>query len=1053
MRGFRSAAILGLLLLPAAAYAQASLAGVAKDTSGAILPGVTVEASSPALIEKVRSVTTDASGQYKIVDLRPGTYTLSFSLPGFSVFKREGVELAGAGTVQINAEMKVGALEETITVSGETPVVDVQNAARTQNMSGELVANTPAAKSWNGIMLLVPGVTGDSNTLQLQPTMILFGIHGGPATEGRLQVDGMNVGASRGGGGVSGYSVDTANVQEVTFRTSGGMGEAETGGPYMNFVPKTGGNNFKGTASFQASGSGLQSDNYNDYLRSVLTKPSTLIGLYDVDGALGGPIKKDKVWFFYLGRTYGSSTSITGMFQNLNAGDPNAWSYLPADGNAGRPLVQARNDGSTIVNSLRLTWQINQKNKLNVFGDYQKGCSGSAWIGTSAKACRQNPAGWIEGGTATIAPEGGVYGNTTPQRIWQSTWTNTLSSKMLFEFGYSAYNSRWGGPVGPGNPTADFIQVREQAGLIPTLCYRAISTLCGAGFATSTGWISANVWHANLSYVTGSHNVKFGYNGLYDYDNQDSNFANSQGLVYQFNNGTPNQFSELSGYFKSQWRTRYDAFFVQDSWTRDRLTVQGALRYEHAWSYYPPSFIGGTRFIPTFTNIPQSDGANFNDIMPRVGLAYDVFGSGKTSVKVNWGKYVQPAQNAGIYTGAAPTSAIATAATRSWNDANSNKVVDCNLSSPGASDLRASGGDNCGAISNNNFGTLNPAFTYSPELLNGLRPWDYQFGVAVQQQVLPRVSAEVQWNKRWFDGYYVSRNQALDPVADWTVYNVTTPADSRLPGGGGYQVTGLHDLAQNKVGQANYQIQAAKNYGLDGAYQRWTGVDVTLAVRATKGLTFQGGTSTGQTIQDICSVSNTTPDALLPAQPLAIGVSVPGFTPLNGGQSGQAPGQYCHLESGLLTQFRGLSSYQVPKVDVEISATFQSKPGQQLAANYNMPAVRTATTPASQAVVADFLGHTPSGGVANVTMNLVAPGSLYGDRVNQLDLRFSKVLRYGRTRTRVSLDMYNALNANPALTYNNTFNFSTPASPSGAWLAPTSVLAARVMKIGASIDF
>ena len=170
--------------------------------------------------------------------------------------------------MQINADLKVGALEETITVTGETPIVDVQNAARQQILSGELVANTPAAKSWNGIMLLVPGVTGDPNTVQLTPAMVLFGIHGGPTTEGRLQVDGMNVGASRGGGGVSGYSVDTANVQEVTFRTSGGLGEAETGGPLMNVVPKTGGNTFKGSASFQSSSSALQSDNYNDALRS-----------------------------------------------------------------------------------------------------------------------------------------------------------------------------------------------------------------------------------------------------------------------------------------------------------------------------------------------------------------------------------------------------------------------------------------------------------------------------------------------------------------------------------------------------------------------------------------------------------------------------------------------------------------------------------------------------------------------------------------------------------------------------------------------------------------
>ena len=167
-------------MLPAGAWAQ-SLAGVVKDTSGAVLPGVTVEAASPALIEKVRSVTTDASGQYKIVDLRPGTYTVTFTLTGFSVVKREGVELAGSGTVQINADMKVGTLEETITVTGETPVVDVQNAARQQILSGELVANTPAAKSWNGIMLLVPGVTGDPNTVQLTPGMVLFGIHGGPA--------------------------------------------------------------------------------------------------------------------------------------------------------------------------------------------------------------------------------------------------------------------------------------------------------------------------------------------------------------------------------------------------------------------------------------------------------------------------------------------------------------------------------------------------------------------------------------------------------------------------------------------------------------------------------------------------------------------------------------------------------------------------------------------------------------------------------------------------------------------------------------------------------
>jgi hypothetical protein len=527
--------------------------------------------------------------------------------------------------------------------------------------------------------------------------------------------------------------------------------------------------------------------------------------------------------------------------------------------------------------------------------------------------------------------------------------------------------------------------------------------------------------------------------GLYDYDNQDSNFANSQDLVYQFNNGVPNQFWELSGQFKSQWRTRYDAFFAQDSWTSGRLTLQGAIRLEHAWSYYPPESIGGTRFIP-YADIPYKDGANFLDLMPRAGIAYDVFGSGKTSVKVNFGKYVAPAQNDVIYTGAAPTSGIVTTATRSWTDANNNKVVDCNLSSPGASNLTGSGGDNCGALSNANFGTLNQAFTYNDKILHGLRPWDYQFGVALQQQVTPRISAEVQWNKRWFYGYYVPRNLALDPVADWNAYNIVAPVDSRLPGGGGYTITGLHDQALNKFGQANFQIQAANDFG--NQYQYWSGVDLTVAMRATHGLSFQGGTSTGQTVRDLCSVSNNLPDALLAAVPLAIGVNVPGFTPLNGIQAGMAPGQYCHLESGFLTQFRGLSSYLVPKVDVEVSATYQSKPGAQLAANYNMPAAQVAT----------FLGRLPSGGVANVTTNLVTPGTLYGDRINELDLRFSKILRFSGIRTKISLDLYNATNANPALTYNQTFNPAVTTG-SGAWLTPTSVLAARVAKIGASFDF
>jgi hypothetical protein len=1033
MRTVRFVVVLVSILCPAIASAQASLAGAVRDSSGGVLPGVTVEASSPALIEKVRSVVTDTTGQYKIVDLRPGTYALTFSLTGFSTFKREGLELSGSGTTTVNADLKVGTLAETITVTGETPVVDVQNAARQSVLSGEAVASAPTARSWNGILLLQPGITGDPGQVQLTPSMIIFGIHGGNIQEGRLLVDGMNVGASRGGGGVSGYTVDTGNLQEVTFRSSGGLGEAETGGPYMNVIPKTGGNTFHGSFVESFANQSLQGSNYTDSLKAAgLRVPSALLSLYDHDGSIGGPIKKDRLWFYGIVRYLGNAQSVPGMFANANAGNPNSWSYVP------NTALQARSDSSNRTASMRLTWQISQRNKLNLFWDEQRGCNGAAWPGaTGTSACRTNPDGWIEAGSgasATMAPETAIYSH-GPQRIQQASWTSPISNKALFDVGISAYGARWGGNSSPGSPTLDFIQVREQGGSIPGLCYRAGSPLCGGTFLASTGWIMANTWHAHLSYVTGSHNLKVGYNGLYDNDNQQSNFANSQGLVYQFNNGIPNQFWELSGMFDSQWRTRFDAFFAQDQWTHDRLTVQGALRYDHAWSYYPASHIGGTRFIPVATVIPLSDGVDFKDLTPRVGAAYDLFGNGKTSVKANWGKYLSPAQNAGIFTGAAPTSQIATNATRAWTDANGNYVVDCDLLNSGRQDLRASGGDFCGPIANKNFGTLNPGLTYSNQLLTGLRPWDTQIGVAVQQQLASRVSVEVQYNKRWFYGQYVTRNLAVQP-SDWTLYGITAPVDPRLPGGGGNAITGLYDINPALFGQVNYQVQAASNYGVHSQY--WDGVDVNFSVRPVHGVAFQGGTSTGQTVQDFCEVAGKVPESLAPAVTTGIGISIPGLSILNGGAVGLTPAQYCHVASGFLTQFRGLSSYQIPKVDVEIGATFQSKPGAQLAANYPIPA----------AVIAQSLGRLPAGSVPNVTVNLITPGTFYGDRINEVDLRVAKVFKFSGYRARFQVDFYNLMNSSAVLSYNQTYS---PTSTT--WLTPTSVLSARVAKIGATFEF
>src|SRR5581483_4108501 len=318
-----------VLLLPEFAYAQASLTGVVRDSSGAVLPGVTIEAASAALIEKVRSAVTDGTGQYRIENLRPGTYEITFTLTGFRTVKREGVELVGSLIVTVDAEMQVGSLDETVTVTGESPIVDVQSAKRQQVISNDLITAVATGRSYNALMVLIPGVQVTSADIATCPCgACTFGVHG-RNNEGRVQVDGLAQGASV-AGTTSGIITDPGNSQEVTVTITGGLGEAETSGPIMNFVPKTGGNVLHG--SFFASGTNhaMQGDNFTAALKAAgLVAPSALQKAWDVNGSVGGPIKKDELWYFVTGRTQGAIRTVTNMYYNLNAGNRAAYTYVP----------------------------------------------------------------------------------------------------------------------------------------------------------------------------------------------------------------------------------------------------------------------------------------------------------------------------------------------------------------------------------------------------------------------------------------------------------------------------------------------------------------------------------------------------------------------------------------------------------------------------------------------------------------------------------------------------------------------------------------------------
>jgi hypothetical protein len=1013
-----------LLLLPTLAFAQASITGVVKDSSGAVLPGVTVEVASPALIEKTRSAVSDGTGQYRIVNLLPGTYEVTFTLTGFTTVKREGIELSGSFVASINADMKVGAVAETITVSGSTPIVDVQSVRRQTTLSNEILTTVPTARSWAATAVLIPGITiqaGTSADIQITPQMTVFGGAGGRANEGRMQVDGLNTGAALNGGGVSTYVADISNAAEVVTTTSGGLGEAEVGGPTLSIVPKSGGNTVKGQVYLSGVSSGMVGSNYSQALKDAgLATPGVLIQQWDYTGGVGGPILKDRLWYYGTLRDEGKHITIPGIFPNLNAGDPTKLTYVP-------DLTRSAQGAESFqLASYRFTWQITPRNKFNYHQDLQFPCNG-ATFSSSGDGCRTQPtsnavvgATGLGGLTATTSPETTGYLGGTLIKNSQFTWSSPVTNRLLLEAGLGSYRAAWGPFEQPGNATRGLARITEQA------AQNFNGTPIGAGLIYRSAnwaqdWDNPNTWRAAASYVTGAHNFKFGYIGGYLVEDIE-NHGNDLNLAYTFNNGVPISISESLRVFVQSDRVRYDALYAQDQWTMGKITLQGALRFDHAFSYSPPqtigpALIGGQPFLTTPLSFGRTDGVNYKDISPRGGMAWDLFGNGKTAIKLNTGRYEDPASNLNNnYSISNPLARIATSTTRNLVPGTVatlltvpvgvDKVPNCNFTNNAAN-------GSCAAASAQTFGTATQTTAnIDPALLNGwgIRPNDWQIGASIQQQLAPRVSVEFGYFKRWLQNFTATDNLAVTS-ADFTSFSINAPSDPRLPNGGNYSVGTLYNVVPTKFGQTSNNITDAGNFGKQ--YQSYNGFLINFSARATKGLTLQGGINSGRTVTDNCEIR----------------AALPELAPTTA---------YCHNDPGFITKANAIASYTIPRVDVLIAGTFRSDQGAPLAANWNAP---TAT------VVNPALGRPISGGAATLLVNILQPGAVWGDRVNELDFRFAKILRFGRLRVNAGIDVYNIINQAAVLTYNQTF------APGGAWLAPTSVLSPRFMKVGAQIDF
>jgi hypothetical protein len=369
---------------------------------------------------------------------------------------------------------------------------------------------------------------------------------------------------------------------------------------------------------------------------------------------------------------------------------------------------------------------------------------------------------------------------------------------------------------------------------------------------------------------------------------------------------------------------------------------------------------------------------------------------------------------------------MANTITRAWTDTtygvgdprSGNFIPDCDLTNPQLN-------GECGKASDVNFGNTTKTTAIDPSITTGWgkRAYDWEFSAGVQQQVLPRVSVEATYFRRWYGNFFVTDNLAVAP-SDFTQFSIPAPVDNRLPGGGGYTVGQLYDLNTNKVGQINNFVTSASHYG--DQIEHWNGFDYSVNARLRQGLIIQGGLSTGKSVLDNCAVMSQLIE-IAPVPTGASGTAVTGAATTNGGVT------YCHQDSGFLTQAKVVGTYTIPKVQLQTSVAYQSLPGQLLAANYT----------ATNAIVFPSLGRNLSSG-SNVVVDLYSPGSQYGERMNQVDFRVAKVLRFGTTRTTLNLDVYNLTNSSAVLVQNTSYD---------AYLTPQQILQARFAKFSVQFDF
>jgi hypothetical protein len=1032
---------LTLVLAPTFALAQTStISGTVRDASGGVLPGVTVEASSPALIEKTRATVTSGSGTYSILALRPGTYTVKFELPGFTTVIREGIELTSDFTATINVDLKVGALEETLTVTGESPIVDTQSITQRVVMTQEVRDALPTGRNIQAVGIMIPGTAiavggggalsrdvGGSGNLQQSPLQY----RGSGDTV--QTIEGIRLNNLCAQGAYSGVYWNDASFEEFSYVTGADSTEMGQGGMRVNMVPRDGGNSFRGTAVFNYAGEGFGSDNcgsagigqpctrsnlsgsktFNP--NNAITNVDVIQKIWDVNPSFGGPILRNKVWFNYSFRHLGSTKTKTDAYFDKN---PSPFIYDPDFAQPGL------DDGHIVSNAGRVSWQASTRDKLSVYHDNQ----------------RKYRNHW--GIAATIPPEAAGVQVTPTSFVNVTKWTRTHTNNLLLEAGFGMYNQEYTelyqpSVVGHDNKVWDEEAIRNS---------RVYNVVDSSNNRQANAWPNPadhfsvlRTFMGAASYVVGSHSLRAGAtlsNG--DWRLLTMWTGDMQPITY--NAGRPVSAQLRLPSDRSNGIKRDLGIYVQDRWSLGRLTVNAGVRYDQ--------FIGETRestVLPsrhgagaTFGDCPDGtwdpgelctgEVQNWKDISPRVGIAMDVFGNGRTAIKASWARYVAGQQIA-FANQVNPIGALTASDTRPWTDVDGNGLP-----------LDANGNiqfnELAPSASTPTFGRLTvPTTTYSPDVLRGWgkRGYNNELTFAAQHQLAERVSVNGGYYRRTFGNQTFTDDLRYD-ASSYDSFCITAPTDPDLPDGGGYQVCGVMDLKPSVFAlnqPANSSIRFSDDFG--GETNLYQGFDINLESRFRNGAFLKAGIAATARTFDQCN--------LLAA----------GFDAVNTAGSFMGTETYpdgaraCHREYPYRPDVKMSGSYTLPW-DIQLAGTFQHSRGIQTGgAGPSQLANWTITS----AVANPMIGRNWTG-VASRIVGLMWEGQDYGKHnLNQLDVKLAKRFTVDRVRLRVDFDLYNLFNSSWPYTLSNTYANTATSN----WLRPTNVLQHRFFKFGGHISF